>query len=323
MREAMSVSLLLLLALSCGRANANADAVRARGSFHLSEGKYDLAIAAFDSAIAMRSDDADSYISRGNAYASKRDLDRAIQSYDSAIALRPNQSFAYKNRGMTYTTKGDFDRAIRDLDRAIALQPDYATAYNSRGFAYQMKGDYEHAVKDYDRSIELSPKSAATYGNRANVHFILGHFPEATHDLERSLSFYQAETKPSEFLSEPGAYGVIWLHLAKMRQGAADAEEFTANSARIDSTSWPGQIAAFYRGRLPADRLVALAGNGDTDRQPDQRCGAEFFIGQAAVAKKQTAEARQRFEATLGCSKRHVEREIADAELRRLGAGTR
>jgi lipoprotein NlpI len=317
MRNGMSVSL-MLLAIACGRANADADAVRGRGSFHLSEGKYDLAIQELDSAIALRPDDADAYISRGNAYASKRDLDRAIQSYDSAIALRPNQAFAYKNRGMTYTTKGDFDRAIQDLDRAIALQSDYATAFSSRGFAYQMKGDYERAVKDYDRSIELSPNSAAAYSSRANVQFILGHFSEAARDLERSLSFYQAETKPSEFLSEPGAYGVIWLHLAKMRQGLADAEEFTANAARIDSTTWPSQIAAFYAGKLSADRLVALAGNGETDRQPDQRCGAEFFIGQAAVSHKQAAEARKRFEATLGCSKRRVERAIAEAELRRL-----
>lgn len=318
MRPGMSV--LLLLALACGKASA--DAVRARGRAHLVQGRYDLAIKALDSAIAMKPDDADAYIIRGNAYAAKHDMDGAIQSYGSAIALRPNQSFAYRNRGISYTAKGELDRAIKDLDRAIALQPGQSSTFSSRGYAYQLKGDYERALQDYGRSIDLSPGSAAVLRNRANVHFILGHFADATRDYERALSYYQAETGPTEPLSEMGGYGVIWLRLAKMRQGQADAEQFTANAARVDSTTWPSRIVAFSMGKLTAEQLIALADSGEASRRGDQRCGAELFIAETALSKNQAAEARKRFEATLSaCTTRDVERAVAEAELRRLGVG--
>jgi lipoprotein NlpI len=324
MKERMSVLLLMLVlasASACGNEGPDADGARARGLAFMGEGKYDLAIQAFDSVIAQRPNDADAYNSRGNVYAAKREPDRAIQDYDSAIKLNPNNPFAYKNRGVVYSTKDEYDRAIQDLDQAITLKPDFSGAFNSRGFAYHLKGDYERAVQDYDQSIRLAPTSAAAFRNRANARFILGRFADAASDLERSLELYEAATPPTAHLNETGAYAVVWLHVAKTRQGQDDAAEFAANSARVDSTSWPSPVIAFYSGKLTADQLVAGTATAEPRLRNDQRCGAEFFAGQAAMWKKQPAEARKRFEATRAtCSKRYVEHAVAEAELRRLGA---
>lgn len=321
--SALALILFLASVTACRKTGSDGDAARARGIAHLDQGKYDLAIQEFDRAIANKPDDADAYNSRGNAYAAKRELDRAIQDYDSAITLRPNNAFAYKNRGTTYASKDQFDRAIQDLDQAIKIKPDFAGAFNSRGFAYYLKGDYARAVQDYSQAIQLTPDGGAAYRNRANALFVLGRFAEAAGDLEHSLKLHTgtSATQPAKYLDETGAYTVVWLHVARMRQGQDDAAQFAANSARVDSTTWPGPVIAFFDGKLTADQLVAGAAGAEERLRSDQRCGSEFFAGQVALWKKQLAEARKRFEATRAtCSKRYTEHATAVAELGRLGA---
>lgn len=326
MQERLSVLLLVAaatFATSCSKQGTDANAVRDRGLAYLNQGKYDEAIKAFDSAIALKPDDADAWNSRGNALASKRETDRAIQSYDSAIALRPNSPFAYKNRGASLATKDEFDRAIKDFDQAITLKPDYAGAYNSRGFTYQLKGDFERALQDYDKSIQLAPGSEAAFRNRANTRFILGRFADAAADFRQSLKLHTGTvTKPNgTYLDETGSYAVVWLHAASMRAGLDDAGELAANAARVDSATWPGPVLAFFAGRLTADQLVAWADKAEPKLRSDQHCGSEFFAGQVAMWKKQAAEARKRFEETRAtCSKRYTEHAAATADLARLAA---
>jgi len=322
-KHTMSAVFLILgvaSAAGCNKAGTDADAVRARGLAQMHSGKFDQAIAAFDSAIQMNPNDADAYNSRGNAHASKRDHDRAIVSFDSAIRLRPNYALAFRNRGVSHAATDDFDRAMKDFDQAIALKPDYASAFNSRGFARQLTGDYEHALQDDDRSIELAPESPAAYRNRANVRFILGRFGDAASDLERSVKFIEAATPRSERFNETGGYAVVWLHVAKMRQGQDDAAEFAINSARVDSTYWPRPLITFFQGKLTADELVALTASvADPKLRNDQRCGAQFFAGQSALWKKQFGEARTRLTTmSTTCSKRFIENAAAVADLARL-----
>jgi lipoprotein NlpI len=110
-----------------------------------------------------------------------------------------------------------------------------------------------------------------------------------------------------------------------MRDGQDDAAEFAANAARIDSAYWPRPVVSFFEGRLTADQLVAqTASVADPKLRTDQRCGAEFFAGQAAIWRKQLPEARKRLETmTTTCSKQFIEHAVAVADLARLGAAAR
>src|SRR3954467_14221020 len=108
----MLLTVAIASSAACGKSGADVAALKTRGVNLLGQGQYDLAIRAFDSAIALRPDDADAYNSRGNAYASRKELDRAIQDYDSATTLNPKNAFAFKNRGATYAAKDDLDLAM-------------------------------------------------------------------------------------------------------------------------------------------------------------------------------------------------------------------
>jgi len=325
MRAGMTVMLLTLVlgsSVACGKSSSHAAAARSRGVYHLQQGHYDVAIHTLDSAIAMNPEDAEAYNSRGNAYASKDDLDLAIKDYDRAIDLNPKEPFAFKNRGTTYAAKDDVQRAIQDFDKSIALKPAFAGALNGRGFLFLRAGENQRALQDFDKSIQLEPGSVAAVRNRATAHFILGHFAEAAADLERSLKFYESEKKPTEPLSATGAHAVLWLHIAKMRLHQNDSAEFAARSARIDQVQWPRPIVSFYTGKLTADQLLATSSDSASEKQRTLwRCGAEFYIANAATWKNQPGEARKHFEATRAdCPDRYVEHLVAEAELQRLGA---
>ena len=317
---AMCLILGVFFAVGCNDVGSDARAMRERGMAHMNAGRIDVAIAHFDSAIKIKPNDADSYNSRGNAYALKRDHDRAIADFDSAIALRPTSPLAYKNRGVSYSAKFAFERALKDFDQSIKLMPNFAGALNSRGFARQMTGDYMGALQDYDRAIQLAPESQVAYRNRANVLIILGRFKDAAKDLERSISRVAASTPAPARFNESGAYAVVWLHVAKMRDGQNDSAQFAAMSARVDSVSWPRPVISFFENRITSDQLVAQTSLvADAKLRSDQRCGAEFFAGQAAIWKRQLPEARKRLTTmTSTCSKSFVEYAVATADLARL-----
>lgn len=214
---------------------------------------------------------------------------------------------ALLSRGVGYRAMGDYDRAIADYDQAIQLSPGIAAGYNNRGFAYQLKGDFERAVADYNEAIRLNPDLGTAVKNRGRAQFYLGHFPEAAADLRSGIQ-----------LDSTNAYVAIWLHLVAMRLGKDDAAEFAAQLARTDSLRWPAPIARFYLGRLTADQLMAAAAT-DTTRQGDQRCAADFYIGESELWKRRIPEATRRFQdAAAACPKDWSEYQGAVAELDRL-----
>jgi tetratricopeptide (TPR) repeat protein len=148
------------------------------------------AIADYDQAIRLDSNDAHAYNRRGIAYANKKDYDRAIADYSQAIQLDPEFVAAYSNRGNAYKNKGDYDRAFADYDQAIRLDPEYAAAYIGRGLGYANKKDYDRAIADYSQAIRLDPEDpeyAVVYNNRSYAYAMKGDYARSRADAEQVL----------------------------------------------------------------------------------------------------------------------------------------
>ena len=120
------------------------------------KGDYAAAIADFDRAIALKSDNPDYFNNRGLTKDNKGDNAGAIADYDRAIALKSDNYSYFYSRGLAKKLKGDYADAIADFDRAIALKPDYAPAYRMRGNIRQATGNFEVAIADYDKAIALT-----------------------------------------------------------------------------------------------------------------------------------------------------------------------
>ena len=125
---------------------------------HSIDEEYDSAVADFDKAIELGSEDWEAYIGRGAILVLTDEYERGIEDLDKAIELNPNRAYAYRLRGIAYLThKEDFESAIADFDKAIALGPDDAEAYQARGLAWFLEEEYDKAITDFDRAIALDP----------------------------------------------------------------------------------------------------------------------------------------------------------------------
>lgn len=106
----------------------NALVYHLRGTAHLRQSEYDLAIADFTQIIAFAND-----------------LDPGL------VAL------AYDSRGSAYFQQGEYSRAVADYDKAVEQGTGNAAAYYYRGLAHRQLGNETQAAADLKRAAELDP----------------------------------------------------------------------------------------------------------------------------------------------------------------------
>jgi tetratricopeptide (TPR) repeat protein len=286
------------------------DAWQSRGNAHSSMGEHDLAIRDYSRALRLDPLYALAWHGRGNTYSDQGQYARAIQDYNEALRLAPGYVSAWNRRAQALTAIGQYTRALGDYGVALRLDPNHVEAWNGRGNAQAGAGRYAQAVASYGAAIIRDPRHAAAYQNRGRVLFILGHFAEAAKDLARSLEFGTLDE-----------YAPLWLYLATARAGDNARPALAEHAQRREIASWPGALYRYHLGTADAGQVLAAAGDGDTDTQKQNHCGAYFHFGQRALEANNIEAARQHFLSALETSRcRVVERASARAELARLDA---
>ena len=167
-----------------------------RGLRAIQQGDAEVAIAAFNEAIAAEPGCSDAYALRGEAYCMLGRFEQGIADYSEAIRLVETGAaqapavglpLIYNDRGQTYHEMGDLDRAIADCSRAIELDPDLALAFNNRGYALASKGQFDEAVADYGRAIRLDRSDFRPFLNRGIALLEKRLHNQALPDLEEAI----------------------------------------------------------------------------------------------------------------------------------------
>ena len=91
------------------------------------QGHLEEAIAEYDEAIRLNSEDAVVYYNRGLAHLSLSQLQQAVQDFDTAVRLNPRLASAYAKRATAYTRLGRDEEATRDIETAVSLGTDSTT----------------------------------------------------------------------------------------------------------------------------------------------------------------------------------------------------
>lgn len=286
----------------------DAGAFHHRGMAHLNKGQYDRAIQDFDETIQLEPKLASAFNNRGVAYSSKGQYDRAIQDFDEALQINPRDTMSFRNRGMTYYRKEQYERAIQDFDEAIRLNPRDTIVLYSRGLAYFRTSQYDRAIQDYDEAIRLNPWFVHAFNNRARARFYLSQFSAAGSDFLMAMK-----------LGLSDAYAVLWLYLARARDGKEDRGELEENMARLDLKDWPQPIFDLYLGKAKSEAVLDSTKDPDQKKAREKQCQAYFFLGQHALIQGNRPEAVQFFKQAVETSVTTIfEYHAAQAELKRL-----
>lgn len=187
-----------------------------------------------------------------------------------------------------------------DLDSALASIAKAAAKTAADG---KLGGDDNEWMQIVKRAV------ATEYRNHARDDLYEGRFELAAAKLLAAL-----KCDPED------AYTVLWLHIARVRAGASNADEIAATAAKVDHGQWPWPVVALYLGQSDPDAtLKAATSVADAGTRNEQVCEADFYVGAYLADKGQRAEARKLLEeAVVKCPKHFIEAMDAPRELKRL-----
>ena len=94
--------------------------------------RNDSALADYNKAISLKSDNFTHYVNRGNLLHEKNDYSGAIADYNKAVSLAPNDEKALFNRSLIMIEIGDYNQALKDLDRILKNNPNMYEAIYMR-----------------------------------------------------------------------------------------------------------------------------------------------------------------------------------------------
>jgi lipoprotein NlpI len=94
--------------------------------------------------------------------------------------------------------------------------------------------------------------------------------------------------------------------------------ELSTLAAKLQTKDWPYPLIELFLGKQSPEAAMAAAG------KPEERCEAQFYIGEWQLLQGRRAAAARTLEAAAGtCPKDFLEYEGAQADLKRLGNAKR
>jgi tetratricopeptide (TPR) repeat protein len=128
-----------------------------RGVAFLNLKQPEKALADFNTAIKLNSNDYKYFYNRGNVYQATQQLNDALKDYEKAIELNPNQADLHTNKGVVLIQMNRHKEALAALNKAISLNPSERNAIFNRGQVHLFLEDYEKAITDLHHTVEISP----------------------------------------------------------------------------------------------------------------------------------------------------------------------
>ena len=229
------------------------------GHASLGRGRIDLAVGAFERAIALHPDFAEAHYNLGVALGELHEIDHAAACYRRAIELRPdlvqapyNLANLYRqagqgdlavtyyrkalqidadhwntlnNLGQTLRISGRADQSVPYLQQAVRLRPEGYEAYVNLGLAMIDCGDLDQALGAFEKALELRPHSAEAFCNAGAALNLLGRYPQAIERYEQAIQeqpdHAEAHWNRALLLLLTGRFGEGWAEYPWRRKTAA------------------------------------------------------------------------------------------------------
>lgn len=213
-----------------------------RGIANLYDGRYDEAIADFDSVLSRsilgRSpDDVYALVYRGEARSLKGEYDAALSDINRALEIIPDLAMAYMIRASVHRDRGDFIRAVEDITFVIDHDPDDEQCYFFRASVWMHLDQYSSAIEDLTSLLIRDPSNVQAYHVRSQCHWEMNQLDFALADLDGALEIQPQDVSILTFR------GAIRYELDEWEAARADIDQ----ALEID----PSNIfTRFYRGLL-------------------------------------------------------------------------
>ena len=259
MQPEKSCSVLLALSLSLGLfcsalfaaapTPQTADEYTRLGAAFLSEGRWEDAIQALNTAIGLNPRHADAHANLGMAYYFRGNVSAAIPAFQAALHMAPDRIDAAHGLGLAFYEQGAIDNAISAFRSAAQINP--ISNYNL-GNALEQKGDTAGAIEAYKRYLLVAPGSPETT--------LLGEaVKRGTLPTPAGGTIKEHFQRGQELLAKQDAKGAVSEFLATLRLKPNHAEACNALGLAFRTSGDLDQAIGSYRMALQFDAKFSAA----------------------------------------------------------------
>lgn len=133
------------------------------------EGKLEEAIAAYEQALELNSNDSWTHHHMGEALSKLGRFDEAVTAYRHAIEFKPDFSWSYHHLGDVLAQQEQWEESAIAFGKAIKLNPEHFGTYVGLGNSLAKVGKLDEAIVAYRRATELNPDADWIYNTLANA----------------------------------------------------------------------------------------------------------------------------------------------------------
>jgi lipoprotein NlpI len=225
---------------------------------------------------------------RAILYAAMKRHDLAIADFDTLLKLVPGDPDSLYGRAWSKAALGRDAPAVEDLTALLGEAKNDIDALMDRGGLYLRLGKFLEAAADFGSITKQDSKAAAAFYNRGRAMFLKGDFAAAAKD------FQQAET-----LRTDNPYAGLRRYLAGGfgPKGKTDPKILTDIVAKIALEKWPMPVLATLAGQMPEKELLSATEVSNKSVASRLEAEAHYYLGEAALLKKDTKAARDHFAA--------------------------
>lgn len=177
---------------------------------------YEEALRQFQTVIALKDDGSvpprDLYREIGVVHFRMGKFDEAIAAWQTGLRFAPNDASLSNNLSIAYMQRGRFDDAAALAMAALAADPRMPQALNTMGQVYMAKNNFEKAIEFFQRALESEPDVPARYWNVALALAQAGKFDKA---LEYATRYGAIERDPRN--RQRAAEFIAYLNNARKR----------------------------------------------------------------------------------------------------------
>jgi len=158
-----------------------------RGISLASLGRYQEAIACYDSAINEAPHDSDVWLNKGVSLSKLGKRKEAIDCYDYALKINPKNSLALTNKGYSLFKLDKYQAALQCFNEAVETEPQYSQAWNNMGALYLKLNRFQAAIDCFDKALAINSKYLSAWSNKGVALARLSRYSDSLFCFNKAL----------------------------------------------------------------------------------------------------------------------------------------
>lgn len=130
------------------------------------------------------------YTNLGRELMRQRRWEEALAAYQEALALRSDLHVPQRGAALAYLELGEPDRAVPHLERAIQIRPGLAAAHRDLGRVRWQRGEREAALEHYRAAAQAEPRNPLNLLLLGRALAQMGRIDEAEASYRRLLDLH-------------------------------------------------------------------------------------------------------------------------------------